>query len=203
MRVFIAIEFENEVKDFLALIQQRLQAFCTKGNFSRRENFHLTLRFIGEVEEAKLQSIRTAISKVAGGAKSFSLELGGMGQFPKGKRSVVWVGVNAELQLQGLYRDLEGALEQQGFARESRGYNPHITLAREVDKEQVEKAIGTVEAGSITQRVRAISLMQSTREAGRLVYKPLFRQEIGEPFKAAPYCGQTLSNSSFPGGTTY
>lgn len=179
MRVFIAIEFEDQVKEFLAQIQQRVQTHCTKGNFSRRENFHLTLRFIGEVEEDRLLAIKSAISSVAVGTRGFGLELGGMGQFPKGNRSIVWVGVKVGSELHKLYQELEKALEQQGFTRENRGYHPHITLAREVDSEQAVRAIGTEESSSLTQQVRAISLMQSTREGGRLVYRPLFRQEFG------------------------
>ncbi|HEX3031541.1 MAG TPA: RNA 2',3'-cyclic phosphodiesterase [Bacillota bacterium] len=178
MRVFIAIEFEDKVKEFLVHLQSELRNYCDRGNFSHRENLHLTLRFIGEIEELGLPALKTAITEAAERSAEFTLGLKGLGQFPKGGRSVAWVGVQPAPELQKLYQEMEKALDKQGFGRENRGFNPHITLAREVDKGQIREAISTVRTGGVTQQVRGITLMHSTREGGRLVYKPLFRHAL-------------------------
>ena len=179
MRTFIAIELEEEVKDHLANIQAETQKLCRKGNYTPKDNFHLTLHFLGEVEEDDLDYLQEAIFETARRNRPFTLTLDKIGFFPRGNKGIMWAGLEKSTHLQRLFSTLEKSLEQQGFARERKGLSPHITLGREVEPHRsfmdVQKGV-KVEPMRIS--VRSISLMESVRKGPKLVYVPLFRQNL-------------------------
>lgn len=179
MRTFIAIELEEEVKEHLANIQTETQKHCRRGNFTPKENFHLTLHFLGEVGEEDLDYLQEAIFETARRNRPFTLTLDKVGFFPRGNKGILWVGLEKSNPLQRLFSTLEKSLEQQGFARERKGLSPHITLGREVEPQRsfmdVQKGV-TVEPMRVS--VRSISLMESVRKGPKLIYVPLFRQNL-------------------------
>ena len=179
MRTFIAIELEEEVKEHLANIQTETQKLCRRGNYTPKENFHLTLHFLGEVEEEDLDYLQEAIFETARRNRPFTLTLDKVGFFPRGKKGILWAGFEKSNPLQRLFSTLEKSLEQQGFARERKGLSPHITLGREVEPQRsfldVQKGV-KVEPMRVS--VRSISLMESVRRGPKLVYVPLFRQNL-------------------------
>ena len=179
MRTFIAIELEEEVKEHLANIQTETQKLCRRGNYTPKENFHLTLHFRGEVEEEDLDYLQEAIFETARRNRPFTLTLDKVGFFPRGNKGILWAGLEKSNPLQRLFSTLEKSLEQQGFARERKGLSPHITLGREVEPQRsfldVQKGV-KVEPMRVS--VRSISLMESVRRGPKLVYVPLFRQNL-------------------------
>lgn len=179
MRTFIAIELEEEVKDHLAAVQAETQKLCRKGNFTPKDNFHLTLHFLGEIEEDDMEYLQDAMYETARRNRPFTLTLDKIGFFPRGNRGIMWAGLERSTHLQRLFSTLEKSLEQQGFARERKGLSPHITLGREVEPHHsfvdVQKSV-SVEPMKIS--VRSISLMESVRKGPKLVYVPLFRMEL-------------------------
>lgn len=179
MRTFIAIELEEEVKDHLAEVQAETQKLCRKGNFTPKENFHLTLHFLGEVEEGDLEYLQDAMYETARRNRPFTLTLEKIGFFPRGNKGILWAGLEKSTHLQRLFSTLEKSLEQQGFARERKGLSPHITLGREVEPHrsflEVQKSV-RVEPMKLA--VKSISLMESVRKGPKLVYVPLFRQDL-------------------------
>lgn len=179
MRTFIAIELEEEVKDHLAEIQAETQKLCRKGNFTPKENFHLTLHFLGEVEEGDQEYLQDAMYETARRNRPFTLTLEKIGFFPRGNKGILWVGLERSTHLQRLFSTLEKSLEQQGFARERKGLSPHITLGREVEPHrsflEVQKSV-RVEPMKLA--VKSIALMESVRKGPKLVYVPLFRQDL-------------------------
>lgn len=78
MRIFVAVEFEQHTKDHLYSIQKHIMNHSTSGNFTRPENFHLTLKFIGEVQPSFVKEITAAISEAAKECSPFKLCLGGL-----------------------------------------------------------------------------------------------------------------------------
>ncbi len=181
MRVFIAVEFEQHIKDYLNKIQKQVMSYSTDGNFSRPENFHLTLKFIGEVQPSFLGNITAAMAQSVHGIRPFKLGLDGLGNFPRGNKMIVWLGVGGELDMLNLlFTRLEASLSSIGISKETRKYSPHITLGREVRLtvpfSKVAEAVATGPQPIID--VCSISLMESTRENGRLVYTPLHRQPL-------------------------
>lgn len=184
MRVFIAIEFEQHIKDYLNKIQKQVMSYSTDGNFSRPENFHLTLKFIGEVQPSFLGSITAAMAQSVHGIKPFKLRLHNLGNFPRGNKMIIWMGVGGELDvLNLLFNQLETSLGSIGIAKDTRGYSPHITLGREVRLavpfSKVANAVAIDHQQQIIE-VHKISLMESKREEGRLMYIPLHRQPLAD-----------------------
>lgn len=179
MRTFIAIELEEEVKEHLAEVQAETQKLCRRGNFTPKENFHLTLHFLGEVQEADLEYLQEAIYETARRNRPFTLTLDRIGFFPRGNKGILWAGLERSSQLQRLFSTLEKSLEQQGFARERKGLSPHITLGREVEPHrsfaEIQRA---VQPEPMRISVKSISLMESVRRGPKLVYVPLFCQRL-------------------------
>jgi 2'-5' RNA ligase len=95
------------------------------------DNLHLTLKFLGDVALERTAEVSCTLAESAAGVPVFSAELRGVGAFPHaGRPSVVWAGLMGADALVRLAERLEASLELQGFARESRAFHPHVTLAR-------------------------------------------------------------------------
>ncbi len=179
MRTFIAIELEEEVKDYLEDIQKETEKLCKKGNYTPKENFHLTLHFLGEVGPEDIDYLQEAIFETARRNRPFFFTIDKIGFFPRGNKGILWAGIDRNNHLQRLFSTLEKSLEQQGFARERKGLSPHITLGREVEPHRnfidVQKS---TKIDPLRVSVKSISLMESVRKGPKLVYVPLFRQEL-------------------------
>ncbi len=178
MRVFFAIEFTNEIKDYLFSLQQDIRKYCTGGNFSHRENFHLTLRFIGEQNLQQVEILKEVLKEVAAATSPFELRLDNTGSFNKGNRKIIWAGLGKSIELQQLYQRLEISLEKTGYQKEDRAYSPHITLAREVQIGDAAVDISKTSFSSQTIIVNSISLMESARINNKLTYTALERAEL-------------------------
>ena len=136
MRTFIAIELEEETKAQLAEVQAEAEKLCRRGNYTPKENFHLTLHFLGEVQEEDLDYLHEAIYETARRNRPFTMTIDKIGFFPRGNKGILWAGIERSNHLQRLFSTLEKSLEQQGFARERKGLSPHITLGREVEPQR-------------------------------------------------------------------
>lgn len=167
MRLFVAICLDDPCKRRLCAAMDGLRRQTIQGDFTKRENLHLTLAFLGEVPS--LEPAWAAMSQIQ--AVSFALELAGLGRFQRPEGDIWWMGVEESEPLLALQGQLCGALRGQGFRLEERPYRPHITLARRVrlkpgfTKGKVEQALP-----SATMHVERISLMESHRPQGGLVY---------------------------------
>ncbi len=124
-RLFVAIDPAAPVRDALA----RLCHGVPGAKWVAPEQFHLTLRFIGEVEAGLLDEIAEALGDVE--APAFRLALDGVGHFPpRGAPRVLWAGVNDGTAPGRLHDRIEARLRQLGVAPDRRGFAPHVTLAR-------------------------------------------------------------------------
>ncbi len=124
-RLFIALDLPDPVKDALGTLSSGIPG----AKWVKRDQMHLTLRFIGEADEARFAAIKAALASVQ--AEPFQIRLKGVGQFPaKGKPRVVWAGVQAPPILTQLQRQIETTLLRQGLAPEEKPFSAHITLAR-------------------------------------------------------------------------
>jgi 2'-5' RNA ligase len=130
MRLFVALEIPSAVRENLAELLKALRAVSPQTRWVRPENLHVTLKFIGEVPEAKLAAIRTPLSQVRSDQR-VSLDFRGLGFFPNEKHPrVFWAGIEASPNLKSLAADIEKAAETLGIPREQRAFSPHLTLAR-------------------------------------------------------------------------
>jgi 2'-5' RNA ligase len=170
MRVFFAIEFEEEIKERLYSLQQEIKKYCSGGNFSHKENFHLTLRFIGEQNPGQVEKLRRALRTAAAGTPCFQLQIDRLGAFSKGNKKIIWTGLEENNELQKLYCRLEAALEREGYFCEGRSYSPHITLVRETRPAENAPGIDKIQLDKSAVKVSSISLMESKRVNDRLTY---------------------------------
>jgi RNA 2',3'-cyclic 3'-phosphodiesterase len=125
IRLFVAIDLPEEIRD-------QLSAMCfglPGARWVEKEQIHLTLRFIGEVDGGVFRDIRDALAAIR--SEAFTMRLKSVGHFPPRKQPrVLWVGVEANSSLVQLRNRVEKALVQAGLEPEHRKFAPHITLAR-------------------------------------------------------------------------
>jgi len=174
MRLFIAINFSNEIKKRLAAAQDLLKKQAMKGNFTRPENLHLTLIFLGEITQDRLAAVKRSIDSIEG--KAFELNTKGLGRFRRGGGDIWWTGIDGSPMLTRIYTTLADSLSDAGFEIEKRAFKPHLTLAREVFLKNDETMPGPVD--SINIAVGKISLMKSERINGTLTYTEIYNKNL-------------------------
>lgn len=132
MRVFIAVELTESIKEELAQLQESLRGTGDKIKWVNSSLIHLTLKFLGEIREEGLKKVLQASREVAAKFSSFKIKIKGTGVFPDSPSPrVIWVGIEGgENNLETLARQLEEELARQGFAKERRKWVPHLTLGR-------------------------------------------------------------------------
>ena len=130
MRLFVALEIPSTVRQNLATLLESFRAITKEPRWVWAENLHVTLRFLGEVAEAKVDAVKSALGEIRSD-QAVALELRGLGFFPNEKHPrVFWAGMEASPNLKKLAGEVEGAVEKLGIPREKREFSPHLTLAR-------------------------------------------------------------------------
>ena len=167
MRLFIAVEFEESLKNKIFEIQQQLIATKSDVKWVGRDNFHITLKFIGEVSEDKLDGIISGIKKAITGHKEIKISISKIGVFPDLRNPrVIWLGADkdsAELSL--LAENIEKEFSKIGLPESNKKFNSHLTLGRIRSRKGIEdlmdkiKSFETIPAGET--RIRQIVLMKS------------------------------------------
>jgi 2'-5' RNA ligase len=128
IRLFVGIELPPGVTDRL----HGLRGGVPGARWVAAENIHLTLRFIGDVDDPVFADVDDALCRVTGPA--FDLEITGVGEFSRGRRPVmIWAGIASNPALAELQRRIDAALVKSGFPPEGRRFTPHVTLARVKD----------------------------------------------------------------------
>lgn len=177
MRLFIAINFTDEVKDMLYQTILKLRNQSISGNFSRKENMHLTLAFLGEVSESHVNDIKTAMDKID--KNSFNLEISGLGNFRNRGEKLYWIGVENNPDLSGAHEVLTDVLKKYGIAFDDKPFKPHITLGRRcVMKDDFSESDFRKNVVDISMIVSAISLMKSEQIYGKLKYSEIYKTTL-------------------------
>lgn len=132
MRVFIAIPLPADLKLKLSIVQQQFRAIPSEATWVREAGFHITLKFLGEIESARIAPITSCILDAVHRYEPFSLTFRGVGVFPhEYSPRVLWVGVEEKTgRLHLLQREIELRLTEIGLPQEDRAFAPHLTLAR-------------------------------------------------------------------------
>ncbi|MBI2581222.1 RNA 2',3'-cyclic phosphodiesterase [Candidatus Woesearchaeota archaeon] len=174
MRTFIAVDLPQEVKDELANVQRQLSsAVAAAAKMSLAHDFHLTLKFLGEITPAKMEVVKGCLSNVK--FKSFSAAVSGIGVFPSESYiRVVWIGIEPEDGFIRLQKQVDDALEKE-FPKE-KNFKPHLTLARVKfvsDKEQFKQQLQQIKVKRTTFAVKELKLKKSTLSSKGAVYEDL------------------------------
>ncbi|MGM8365853.1 RNA 2',3'-cyclic phosphodiesterase [Virgibacillus sp. W0181] len=130
---FIAIPLPLSLKSFLANWQDVLQEECNYRKWTYKHDLHITLKFLGAVEKDEIENVQKELRKLTN-LPSFSTTAGSIGAFGKlTKPRVLWAGVEKTEQMEALYEQVETRVAALGFAKDTRPFRPHITLAKQWD----------------------------------------------------------------------
>ena len=184
-RTFLALPLSEQVVGRLADAQQSLSAAGAQVRWVARENLHLTLKFLGNVEEADTAEVCRLAGEVAAAVEPFDFAVTALEAVPpRGALRMIWAGVVEPTgALARLQRSAEDAYEQMGFEKETRPYRPHLTLGRVKSGRNVaelraaaerfaETDFGTTPAGEVI-------VFESRLTPTGPIYSPLTRAAIG------------------------
>lgn len=169
MRAFIAIELDDYTRQLLFDTQRRLKDAGIKGNFSRRENLHLTIKFLGEVSTDQVKMIRDIILKTASKYSPMTLTLNGIGEFYKGNKSIIWAGLKINSELHLIHAKVDDMIDAVIPGMKEKSFSPHITLIREANSNKI-KYNNIMNLNDHSFEAAGLSLMESTRLDGILTY---------------------------------
>lgn len=134
MRCFIALDIDDSLKQEFERIQHKLkkEADLKKGDAAwvNPEKIHLTLKFLGETDEALIPEICKAVERATADRKSFDLDLCRIGSFGRKSARVVWIGCDESRELEILHQRIEEELQQLSVAGDNKKFSAHLTLCR-------------------------------------------------------------------------
>ncbi len=159
MRLFLAIVPDNRIKDELYMVQKRLQMQGVKGNFTTRENMHLTLAFIGEYNDPGYVS--DVLSQIE--FEPVRLVIDGFGSFG----DLFWIGIKEHKGLETNVKRIRRALADNAIPFDKKKFTPHMTIARKI---RYDKGFPTDAPFPAAMDVECISLMRSDRGKSGMIY---------------------------------
>lgn len=186
VKTFIGVEITPTLRNSLVVLQRSLSKSGADVKWVEPSQFHITLNFLGEIDNRDIHPVCRAITKVAAREPEFRLSVRGVGAFPTVRRpKTLWAGIDAGADsLIRIYDALAEPLEELGvFRREDRGYTPHLTLGRvkaDVEGQKVAALLPSFaewEGGDLT--VSEIILWSSDLYPEGPVYTVLGRGQLG------------------------
>jgi 2'-5' RNA ligase len=132
IRTFVAVPVPGAVTGFIAQIQKRLKTSRINIRWIPAANIHLTLKFLGDIEPARVPEIKTQLNVASRSTAPFVLNAKGIGVFPNRRQArVMWVGLIGDLShLERLKQNIESGLTPLGFKRDRRPFRAHLTIGR-------------------------------------------------------------------------
>ena len=166
MRLFIAIQLNDEMKDALEAMQDYMRSCGVKGNYTKRDNLHLTLAFIGEFDDPGI--VLEAIDRAC--LRPFDITLSGAGSF----KSLWWAGIDGGMALQSFVKRLRRELDNDGIPYDQKKFSPHVTLIRKPECCGADTERDILAALNDTKEIRMTadhaSLMRSDRGEHGMIY---------------------------------
>jgi 2'-5' RNA ligase len=188
MRTFIAIELSPEIEEYLRRLQERLKTSQADVKWVSPQNIHLTLKFLGEIDEKTLEQIKHILEDTACSSEQFTLRLSVIGAFPSIKSPrVIWIGIDkGDEEVKVIAKELEDKLSAIGLPKEDRAFSSHITLGRVRSSGNRNNLVKSLESlkeklleGNTELRVEKITLFKSTLTPKGPIYEALKEFPIG------------------------
>lgn len=177
MRSFVAINFDRQLKSDIADFQSKLKSYAVSGRWKHIDNFHLTLKFLGEIDRKKTGLIERALDNACSQVKKFRLRVDSLGSFPgQGSLRVLWLSLDGELnRLNSLFSAVDRSLASIGFEKEKRRFVPHVTIGQDVIFTQDFNDLKLMLKPGILHEVDVdrIFLFKSEQIGRKRVYTPL------------------------------
>jgi len=178
MRTFIAVELPEQIKKQIEVLQVPLKKTNAFVSWVKPGNIHITLKFLGEVPEEKIDEVFSATELALKGAKSFKMNLKGMGAFPDFRRPrVIWIGTGkGGEELSDMANKIEDEMEKIGYPKEKRKFSPHFTIGRVKSPKNIEKLVELVKSADFETEdieVNEVTVMKSQLHPAGAIYTPL------------------------------
>ena len=176
MRLFIALDIPVEIRARLSEYMERARALATEARWARVEGLHVTLKFIGHVDDAVVEKIKAALASIK--AAPFEVKFTSVGFFPNPNAArVFWAGVDGGDDLPRLASTIDAAMEKLDFPRETKPYHPHLTLARTSSRplRELRQLLDDPPPQFGTMTAREFFLYQSQPQKGGSKYTKLER----------------------------
>lgn len=180
MRLFIAIDLPDEVKEELVFVQKGIGSSDAKVSYVAKKNLHLTLKFLGEISEEKLEKLKKVLNEIK--QKSFSVHLDKFGCFDSfEKPKVLWVGLKPDDELRKLANKIDS--ETLSFSKSDLLFKAHLTIGRvklvKFKKDFVKK-LENVKVKNIDFDVESFTLYVSRLTKQGAVYSVVERFDLGQ-----------------------
>lgn len=178
IRCFIAIVLDEQLKRQLCRIQTAIRSSDIDAKWPSAQNFHLTLKFLGNISEQTIPCIKAVLSETIANKAPFNISFDRLGVFPNARYpKVIWIGPEkTSPELVTLQRDIDSRLNRcHPFVKEKK-FSPHITLSRirnRINPDILKKAL-EIETGSISIPVNQIHLIKSRLYSSGAVHASLF-----------------------------
>ena len=186
LRLFVAVDLDDRVLARAERVIDEQRAAAPHARWSSSGQLHVTLSFLGPVEQASILDVEARVVEVARRFPPFRIQVSAAGGFPNARRpAVVWLGVEPDApSLHGIAAALEAAWKDLGRSAEARAYHPHLTLARSKARggdarlARVIEALAAADLGSCA--VREIVLYRSDSSPAGVQYTAVLRAPLGE-----------------------
>lgn len=177
MRLFVAVPLTDEARHH---VDHLLDTGAIPGRLNHPDKWHLTLRFLGEVDEVARDRVMVCLDGTDLG-DAFRVRWGGLGAFPRpSQATVLWVDVEQGFEhLEALHERVEGALDRAGFPPEERPFVPHLTLSRIRPPVDVTALVEGTDALEVAMPVDRIALYRSHLGGGPARYEELESFPLG------------------------
>ena len=186
VRCFVAVLLCEELRRNIAAVQDGFKRVAPDLKWVAIENLHVTLKFLGNVEETQVETVYAAVRRAARGSAPFEITVARGGAFPDPRRPrIVWVGMDAgAAQLVRLAGHTESELAAAGFPIEDREFKPHVTIGRARNSGRgpnLSRVVEETGEGPIgSQVVSSVAVMRSDLRPSGPTYTPLLEVELGE-----------------------
>jgi 2'-5' RNA ligase len=182
VRAFIAVEISDEIRSRIVAAVEPIQRGLDGIKWVDRENLHLTLRFLGEIEESDVELLQDIMKARFSGAPAPLIHVRKIGNFPR----VIWAGIEGDLaRLRSLWERAQTSARELGLGPDDHGFSPHVTIARIKESGVVTKLkkrlepLAASDFGAMT--VNRVVLFQSRLSPHGPTYAPLFDVLLPSP----------------------
>lgn len=170
MRLFVALDLPQNVKDYMYDLQRKLKTPSAKVNWSSKKHFHFTLKFLGDVDEKKVKDIVSRLDKIK--KREVKVRLSRIGFFPdENYMRVVWIGVEPEGELNSIAQDVDAELLDLFPGEQT--FSAHLTLGRVKSlksKDEFLKKVAAVKVEPIEFEFSGIKLYNSVQKGSTRDY---------------------------------
>ena len=184
MRAFIAIDLNDEVREGLVRAQERIGNKAAKIKFVEPENLHVTLKFLGEIDETTAEEVKKALAGIAKKHRKHRVRVKGIGTFPNPNYvRVIWAGIENDGGIKAIAADVEREMRRLGFKKD-KDFVAHITIGRvkfvrdKLELAMALKDLANEDFGEFD--VEAIELKKSTLTPKGPIYETVAKFELAE-----------------------